>query len=53
MTDGVFNTLPEGVMAELLSKNPDVQQAADALEQAVLQANMPGQDNFTAMILGF
>ena len=53
MTDGVFNALPEGVMAELLSKNPDVQQAADALEQAVLQANMPGQDNFTAMILGF
>lgn len=53
MTDGVFNTLPEAVMAELISKNPDVQQAADAMEQAVLQANVPGQDNFTAMILGF
>lgn len=53
MTDGVFNALPEAVMAELISKNPNVQQAADALEQAVLQANVPGQDNFTAMILGF
>lgn len=53
MTDGVFNAVPEPVMATLLAQNPNVQQAADALEQAVLQANVPGQDNFTAMILGF
>ena len=53
MTDGVFNAVPEAVMAGILAQYPNVQQAADALEQAVLQANVPGQDNFTAMILGF
>lgn len=53
MSDGVFNTLPEPAMEQILAGCPDVQQAADQFEKAILNAKMPGQDNFTAVILGF
>jgi len=53
MSDGVFNTLPEPAMEQILSQCPDVQQAAGQFEKAILNARMPGQDNFTAIILGF
>lgn len=53
MTDGVFNTLSEQQMAEILRKCPDVAQAASLMENQVLAAHAPGQDNFTAVILGF
>lgn len=53
MSDGVFNTLPEPAMERILAGCPDVQQAADQFEKAILSAKMPGQDNFTAVILGF
>jgi len=53
MSDGVFNTLPEPAMEQILAGCPDVQQAAGQFEKAVLSAKMPGQDNFTVIILGF
>lgn len=53
MSDGVFNTLPEPVMEQILAGCPDVQLAADQFEKAVLSAGMPAQDNFTVIILGF
>lgn len=53
MSDGVFNTLPEQRMAEILKKVSDVQQAASAFEQQILAAQVPAQDNFTVIILGF
>jgi len=53
LSDGVFNALPEPTMEQILSGCPDVQQAADQLEKTILSAKLPGQDNFTAIILGF
>lgn len=53
MTDGVFGTLPEEEMESILRQHADVQQAASGLEQAVLEARVPRQDNFTVVILGF
>lgn len=53
MSDGVFNTLSDQQMAEILLKCPDVVQAASLMENQVLAARAPGQDNFTAVILGF
>lgn len=53
MSDGVFNTLSESVMEQILSSYPDAQQAAKQFEKSILQAKMPGQDNFTVVILGF
>ncbi len=53
MSDGVFNTLSEQEMAEILGRYHDVQQAANVFEQHILAAQVPTQDNFTAVILGF
>lgn len=53
MSDGVFNTLSERTMAEILKNTPNVQQAAKLFEQQVLAAQVPTQDNFTVVILGF
>lgn len=53
MTDGVFGTLPEEKMESILSQYEDTQQAASGLEQAVMAAGAPGQDNFTVVVLGF
>ncbi len=53
MSDGVFNTLSEKTMTDILARYQDVQQAANMFEQAILEANLPAQDNFTAAILGF
>lgn len=53
MTDGVFNTISEQKIASILTDYPQVQQAAEEMEKAVLQANAPGQDNFTVVILGY
>lgn len=49
MSDGVFGTLDEIRLASLLSG--DVYEAASRVESAVLAANKPAQDNFTAIIL--
>lgn len=52
MTDGVFNALPDQTILSVLANYPDVQMEATKLEQLVLQAGHPKQDNFTAIILG-
>lgn len=52
MSDGVFNELSESAIAEILLRFPDVQDAADQIEKAVLSRNDPHQDNFSALILG-
>lgn len=52
MSDGVFNTLPEQTISAILTQNTDVQQAARQMEAQILAAQAPGQDNFTAVILG-
>lgn len=51
MSDGVFNTLSENEMIEILQKHEDPEQAAAAMEQAVLAYQHPRQDNFTAVIV--
>ncbi len=52
MTDGVFNNLSEKAMADIIMRNPDVNNAAAELEKKVLLLNDPAQDNFSAVILG-
>lgn len=53
LTDGVFNTLSEQDIAEIVTAAKDPEQAAADLEAAVLAAHNPAQDNFTAVILGW
>jgi serine/threonine protein phosphatase PrpC len=52
-SDGVFNTLPEQQIEKILEENPDPNTAAEKLKVAVLQANNPHQDNFTAVIIAY
>lgn len=52
MTDGVFNALSDETIRSVLSKTPDVAEAARVLEQGVLARAASRQDNFTAVILG-
>lgn len=52
MTDGVFNALSDETICSVLSKTPDVAEAARVLEQGVLARAASRQDNFTAVILG-
>ncbi len=51
MSDGVFNTLKESEICDIIRENEDVKQAALILEQEVLNKANPKQDNFTAVIL--
>ena len=51
-TDGVFDVLSDAAIAEVLRRNPDVQQAADQLGRQVAACRNPRQDNYTAIILG-
>ncbi len=52
-SDGVFNTLSEQKIEAVLAESPDAKTAAETLEAAVLEANNPYQDNFTALILSY
>lgn len=51
MSDGVYRSVSEEKMAEILNRCPDPKDAAAALEKAVLAAKKVNQDNFTAVIL--
>ena len=53
MSDGVFGTLSENEIATIIRGNHDCEIAAKAIEDAVSSRNKPGQDNFTALIIGF
>lgn len=51
MSDGVFNTLSEQEICDVLSRESNAAEAALALEEQVLARRNPKQDNFTAIIL--
>lgn len=51
MSDGVFHTVSEENICAVLKKYPIAEQAAAELEQQVLMAQNPKQDNFTAVLI--
>jgi len=51
MSDGIFNTLSNQDISRAISSTPNAASAAAQLEQRVLQAASPNQDNFTCVIL--
>lgn len=51
MSDGVFNTLSEQEICNVLSSEENAEKAARILENQVLARQNPKQDNFTAIIL--
>ncbi len=53
MSDGVFNTLPEQEICDILKAYGDPQRTAAVMEERVLQYQRSKQDNFTAVILAF
>lgn len=50
-SDGVSDTLTRKQLREALTLPP--QEACDRLEEAILAAGLPGQDNYTAIILRY
>ena len=48
-SDGVFNALGEEALAAALAGDPYI--AAQRLEEEILAQAIPGQDNFTGVIL--
>ena len=52
MSDGVFGTVPDEEIARLAGP-ADALTAAQNLENAVLAAQKPGQDNFTAIVVEY
>ncbi|MCL1831696.1 MAG: serine/threonine-protein phosphatase [Oscillospiraceae bacterium] len=50
MSDGVFGTVPDDVIAKLATI-PDITQAGTALENAITTTQKPNQDNYTAVII--
>lgn len=53
MSDGVFNTLSEDEICEVLREYSEPQQAAQEIEERILAYDRPKQDNFTAVILKY
>lgn len=53
MSDGVFNTLSEKEIAEILMRAGEVERAAKVMQEEILKKNRMTQDNFTAVILGW
>ena len=53
MSDGVFNTLSEQEIAEILMRAGAVEKAAEVMQEEILKKNRMSQDNFTAVILGW
>lgn len=53
MSDGVFNTITEQEIADIISSSKNAREAAENMEYQVLASKNPRQDNFTAVILEF
>lgn len=51
MSDGVFNTLTDDEIADVITGSANANEAAKTLEGKVLQKKAPNQDNFTCVIL--
>lgn len=52
VSDGVYNALDDALLEKLMNSDTDIQGKADKIGQAVLDAHMPQQDNFTVLIVG-
>ena len=52
MSDGVYGTVSNDEMVQILKTNPNVQDAADAVSRKIEAAKRRHQDNYTVMILG-
>ena len=50
-TDGVFNTISDEDIAEVIRKYDDAQLITDELERRILEKKNPRQDNFTAIVM--
>ena len=53
MSDGIFNTISEEEIIRILENTRNAVDAAALMEQQVLAAGNPKQDNFTCVILDF
>lgn len=53
MSDGIFNTLSDQEICDILENCQEPQQAAAEMEERILKYQRPKQDNFTAVILRF
>lgn len=53
LTDGVFHSIPDAKICELLCAHPEADAAAEYLGAAVLNASNPRQDNFTAILVDY
>ncbi len=53
MSDGIFNTIAEQEIIWILENTDNAAGAAALMEQKVMQADNPKQDNFTCVILDF
>ena len=53
MSDGIFNTISEQEIIWILENTDNAAGAAALMEQKVMQADNPKQDNFTCVILDF
>ena len=53
MSDGIFNTISEAEIMNILESTKNAAEAASLMEKRVLEASNPNQDNFTCMILDF
>lgn len=53
MSDGVFRAVSEAEIGAILRQYPDAEQAASVLENRVLAAQNPKQDNFTAVLISY
>lgn len=53
MSDGIYGSISDAEMENLLRNSSNVQAVAAQIEQRVAQAALPYQDNYTLMILGF
>lgn len=53
MSDGIFNTISEAEIMNILESTKNAAEAASLMEKRVLEAGNPKQDNFTCIILDF
>lgn len=53
MSDGVFRAVTEAEIGAILRQYPEAEQAASVLENRVLAAQNPKQDNFTAVLISY
>lgn len=51
VTDGVYRTVNDGQLAEILEKSKDVEDAAEHILKKISETNHPYQDNATAVLI--